>query len=89
MTGGFLWRFAEGRAMPKTPIEMMLNGVEWVEMPAVCHSTLHNDMPYTTHSGVLDLFGHKLRCHRLSNGQTVFDAEDFRAMFDHPSSEDK
>lgn len=63
-----------------TPIEMMLEGVTWVENPNPPRldggATL-----YATHEGVFDLMGHKMRCYRLNNGQAVFDANDFEAFF--------
>jgi len=55
--------------MAKTPIEMMLDGVEWVA--ADNDGKVSDNMPYATHEGVLDLFGHKLRCYRLNTGQAV------------------
>lgn len=66
------------------PIEMMLEGVTWVPAKEDRPSGPDNSegIPYATHEGVLDLMGHKMRCYRLSNGQTVFDADDFKAFFD-------
>jgi len=73
----------------KTPIEMMLAGVTWVVATPDRPSGPDNDegVPYATHEGVLDLFGHKMRCYRLSNGQTVFNADDFQAWFEAASDE--
>lgn len=62
----------------KTPIEMMLDGVEWVEVAAIENS---DGLPHTTHEGVLEIAGHKLRCYRLSTGQAVLDADDVHALF--------
>ena len=63
----------------KTPIEMMLDGVVWVENknPPAGDGSL----PHATHEGVFDLMGHKMRCYRLSNGKAVFNADDFEALF--------
>lgn len=36
---------------------------------------------YPTHSGVLEIEGIKLRCHILSNGMRIFDAEDIETFF--------
>lgn len=60
-----------------TPIDKMLDAVEWT----AAQSLPPAEGLYATHSGVLDLFGHKLKCHRLNNGQTVFDADDFEAFW--------
>lgn len=38
------------------------------------------DLPYATHEGALEIFGHKLRCCRLNTGEAVFIAEDMEAM---------
>lgn len=59
-----------------TPIESLLNSVAWEknEPPKETGS----ELPYATHSGVLEIMDHKFRCHRLSTGEAVFDADDFR-----------
>ena len=62
----------------KTPIEQMLDTVVWTAGEAAPHAP---DELYATHEGVLGIGGVKLRCYRLNNGQTVFDADDFRAFF--------
>lgn len=66
--------------MSRTPIEMMMDGVAWTQR-ADDDTPADDGMPYATHSGVLDLFGHKLRVHRLNTGQTIIDADDFNAFF--------
>lgn len=62
--------------MARSPIEMVLDGVEWKECEPRSCDTLDDDMPHATHSGVMEVMGHKLRCYRLSNGMAVFDADD-------------
>lgn len=37
-----------------------------------------NGIPYVTHEGVLEMMGKRMRCFRLSNGEAVFEAEDFK-----------
>lgn len=37
-------------------------------------------LPTVTHSGEMHLGGLRLRCYRLSDGQAVFDADDFKAF---------
>jgi hypothetical protein len=66
----------------KTPIEMILDGVEWVAAEGDAPTNGANDLPYATHSGVLQIGEHSLKCFRLSDGQSVFDAEDFERFFD-------
>lgn len=65
--------------MSKTPIEMMLDGVEWV--PCSAEREGCEDLPYATHEGVLEIGDFRLRCYRLSNGQAVFHADDIKAAF--------
>lgn len=67
--------------MSKTPIEMMLDGVTWVETEAHTAAAPDDGIPYATHSGVFEVLGHKLRCYRLSDGKAVFNADDFEQMF--------
>lgn len=71
--------------MPKTPIEMILDGVEWVAAEGDAPSD--SDLPYVTHSGVLNIGGHSLQCFRLSNGEAVFEAEDFERFFEGMAKE--
>lgn len=70
--------------MSRTPIEMMLDGVTWVQTTgssADNKPTGDKDELYATHEGVFEILGQKMRCYRLSNGQAVFNADDFEAFF--------
>lgn len=40
------------------------------------------DIPKVTHTGVMDLLGVKARVHRLDNGRTVIEAEDFEKILE-------
>ena len=61
-----------------TPVEALLNEVTWtVEPPQE-----PGDLPHVTHSGVMELFGNRLRCYRLSDGRAIFDADDFTRTFE-------
>lgn len=62
------------------PIEMMLEGVTWVPAKEMREPGMDN-LPFVTHEGELNLFGTKMRCYRLSSGQTVFNADDMEALF--------
>ena len=59
-------------------IPMFLNGVTW-EAVGDPHAHLRDEtgLPYVTHSGEFEIMGHKMKCFRLSNGQAVFEKEDF------------
>ena len=65
-----------------TPIDEMLKAVEWVVVEDGPALVGDGELPHVTHSGVLELMGKKLRCHRLSDGMTVFDADDFVAFWE-------
>lgn len=40
------------------------------------------ELPTVSHEGVLKMGGMSIRCFRLSDGQTVFDATDFEAFIE-------
>ncbi len=64
------------------PIDAMLETVEWTPTKRAENPAGPMDgIPYATHSGVLEIAGAKLRCYRLNNGHTVFDADDMREFF--------
>lgn len=61
--------------------QVLMDDVEWT----VCEKQLPfenpDNLPTVTHSGLFDFFGDTIKCYRLSTGQAIFDAEDFkRAM---------
>lgn len=60
-----------------TPIERMLDRVEWVAVPPPDGGT---SLPYATHVGELSFVGSTLRCYQLNNGMRVFDADDIAAF---------
>lgn len=64
----------------QTPIESMLDSVEWMPVERT-GEIAKNDLPYATHSGVLAICGHELRCYRLNTGHAVFDADDVKKFF--------
>jgi hypothetical protein len=67
--------------VPKTPIEMMFDGVEWFTIPN--DSPSENDgIPVATHWGVLKFGDLSLRCYQLNTGQRVFDCEDMAQFFE-------
>lgn len=69
--------------MPKSPIEMMMDGLEWKACEPRSAETLDADMPHATHSGELRIGNNPpIRCYRLSNGMAVFDADDVKAFFE-------
>ncbi len=65
--------------MSKQPIEALLDTVAWKKRPRPATSV--DALPYVTHEGVLIIEDLRLRCYRLSNGQSVFNADDLNAFF--------
>lgn len=63
----------------KTPIEIMLDNVEWVKNKS--DKDHENDLPWATHEGVLEIGGIRLRCYRLNTGQAIFNADDVNELF--------
>lgn len=64
-----------------TPIEAMLNAVEWTEVgKSNMKDVGDGDIPYVTHEGALDLYGVTLRVYQLSNGKRIVDAEDIARL---------
>lgn len=64
----------------KSPINALLDSVEWTLVDVREHDRI-DGLPYTTHEGVLEIVGHKLRCYRLNTGEAIFNAEDVHAFF--------
>jgi hypothetical protein len=60
----------------KTPIELMLDDVEWKASERSAPVDSDSGLPYATHEGVLELCGKSVRCYRLNTGQAVFNADD-------------
>jgi hypothetical protein len=65
-------------AMSKTPTELLLDSATWKEVGPPVEQ---GELPYVTHEGTLEIGGYSLRCYRLSSGQAVFHADDFRRFF--------
>ena len=63
----------------KQPIEMLLEGVTWEETEQ--QPSNPDGLPWATHSGLLAMAGHKIRCYRLNTGATIFDINDMNAFF--------
>ena len=40
------------------------------------------ELPTVTHSGSFTIFGVELKCHRLSNGQAIIEADDMERLFE-------
>lgn len=71
--------------MGKTPIEMMLDGIEWTAIDAPLDPRklgLADDVPVATHRGELRIGNNApIRCYQLSDGRRIMDADDVHAFF--------
>lgn len=72
--------------MTKSPIEIMLDKVEWKRIYA--STTLNTHIPYATHEGILNIGGIELKVYQLSTGQRVIAEEDLIKFFS-PASPDQ
>lgn len=61
--------------MPETPLDALLDAVEWRELPLT--TPAFREDPYATHEGTLEINGLKLTCYVLNTGERVFDADAF------------
>ena len=61
----------------RAPIQILLDAVEWEELPKQETSGL----PHATHRGVLRIVDTPLRVYQLSDGQRIFDADDLLGFF--------
>jgi hypothetical protein len=62
-----------------TPIEAVLDKIEWTAYPPQDGDELH-----ATHEGTLEMFGFVFRAYQLSDGRRVIDAEDIQRLFREP-----
>jgi hypothetical protein len=69
-----------GMAMDKPPIEVMLDRLQWEEIP-FNHNNMDESIPYATHSGILKIAQFELKVFQLSNGKRVINADDLEAFF--------
>ena len=66
----------QGAAMT-TPIEAMMNQVEWRKVDDKTNSKL----PWVTHEGLLKIADIKLRCYRLNDGRSIINSDDMHELF--------
>lgn len=70
--------------MGKTPIEIMLDRVDWKRTDAQPNK---EGLPYTTHEGILDLGGYKLRVFMLNTGERIIEKNDLENFVNQLSSQ--
>lgn len=64
----------------KTPMEALMGEIPW-ELIEAQPTAANGDLPHATHQGIFLFSGQKIRCYRLSNGEAIFDADDFQDVF--------
>lgn len=64
-----------------TPMDVMLNAVEWKETVVDAEEMENDDIPWVTHSGVLNIGPASFRCYQLNDGTRILDADDVEAFF--------
>lgn len=68
--------------MSKSPIDTMLDKVEWKELPLPETETVtDDDLPYATHTGILRIGNYELECIVLNTGERLFTAESIARFF--------
>lgn len=68
--------------MSKSPIDTILDSVEWVPLEWANKEPDDSDIPVATHSGILTLGKHSLRVYQLSNGMRIIDQADMIAFLE-------
>lgn len=58
-----------------TPIDVMMNAVEWKPIESESALLVGDDLPYATHEGVLSVGGFEFQCYQLSTGVRVISEE--------------
>ena len=65
----------------KTPMDALLNAVEWQKVEQSEYIGIADDLPWVTHSGILNIGSASFRCYQLSDGTRILDAEDVEEFF--------
>jgi len=61
----------------KSPIELMLDNVNWQPIDRNATFNADSDLPVATHEGILNVGNLSLRVYQLSNGQRVIRIDKF------------
>lgn len=63
------------------PADALLDSLDWTRMKLPPPEQRASGLPVATHTAVLELGGHNLRCYQLSNGARLIDADDVKKFF--------
>ena len=72
----------------RTPVDLMLDGVEWTILPPSERST-ESELPFATMEGVLHICGFAMRAYQLNDGTRLLDADDVARFFGQGLLEDE
>ncbi|HEX2881586.1 MAG TPA: hypothetical protein VHO25_18785 [Polyangiaceae bacterium] len=64
-----------------TPVDAMMNTVEWKAIQSDVPPLAGDDLPYATHEGKLEIGGFEFQCYQLSNGARVISEESLLKFF--------
>ena len=64
-----------------TPVDAMMNSVEWRAIEPDAAMLADDGIPYATHEGVLNIGGFEFQCYQLLYGRRVIDAESVARFF--------
>ena len=70
-----------------SPIEIILDAVEWKEMPDSISTGEQAPQLYATHEGIMTVGDFEFKVYQLNNGQRVIAKESMEAFFGHPMEE--
>ncbi len=73
-------------AVAGTPMDKLLDAVEWVAVPQGKNRPEDAGIPVATHSGFLNFLGFDLKVFQLDNGTRLIDAESLEAFFEQLST---
>lgn len=65
-----------------TPVDVMMNSIEWQEIESSFAFRLDDGVPYATHEGKLNIGGFEFECYQLSNGARVISEESLMAWLE-------
>lgn len=61
-------------------IDRLMETVAWRPL-LLPNEASDSDIPFATHEGEIQLGEHKVRCYKLSDGQRIFNGEDFDKLW--------
>jgi hypothetical protein len=66
----------------KTPIDMIMDGIEWRPITGVLRDDSGSFLPSATHEGILRIMDFEFKCYQLSDGRRVINGDDVINFFE-------